>query len=216
MTGKKKQLQTQITVNKLLSWVAGPMAVSKASVDQLSSHLEELLQSPIYLMPKSCPQLLCDPRMLIGKVTAHVWASDAEDTLHRGKISSLDNGKFCIYYEGEAGAVFLTTLEVITDALNGDLALSSWSDCTIQLWPWKVDDLGKLVYKQLACCLLWRLPKCILCAFSKWKYTLQVSVSASSMCAMLHSMHGTSNLVDLTSTSWVKVMSKVSVMIQGC
>ena len=64
------------------------------------------------------------PDRLVGKKVSQRWANDSgEKVLWKGAVQSRENGEYCLKYEGDDKRYFLTTDELLSDMVTGELKL---------------------------------------------------------------------------------------------
>ena len=123
MTKSRSLLRKQIMVQRELVGrrVEDKIAVSKASVEQLVDYLTKLLRCPLSEQGLFIDPVLREPLKLINRHISHVWEDDSgEEVWYRGHISGYVDGEFQLDFDGES-STFMTTSEVLTDLINGDL-----------------------------------------------------------------------------------------------
>ena len=123
-TKAKEMLKAQIGARKTLLHCVPTekLAISKATVLQLSSHLENLLGVQLTQEDAILESYLQDPLQLLGKDIQHLWVTDQEEVVFHGNVIEMKDREFGINYAEEGTVtVFLTKSETLTDMANGDL-----------------------------------------------------------------------------------------------
>lgn len=125
---QKAALRTQISLaTKVIGMKCDEhnVAVTKASVNELKNYLLQLLGEPLSASQQNLVNILRDPGVLVGRTSSHTWSVGGQpvsfDIIFLKHIEAAD--ELQIQCEGEE-PYFLTTSEVLTDVMRGDMVLT--------------------------------------------------------------------------------------------
>ena len=104
------------------------MALPKATIDELITLLQDLMQNPIPNEKKIIDEVVQNPSVLVGCNISHIWQDDTgTETIYKGTVNKITEGdnalEFQISYIDTGEQIYQTLDEVLVDITCGDLHL---------------------------------------------------------------------------------------------
>ena len=119
-TRQLKTLKSQIQMRKALG-CKSTFAVTKNPPEEMRDHLLSLLDHDISAPMEHVVSLLNHPDVLVGKHVEQSWKEGTTVTNYNGEVLGIVKEEYTFRYEGNPQLFYLTTSEVITDIMRGDL-----------------------------------------------------------------------------------------------